>query len=252
MTFEQQFKKAFKSDLEAILGGKFKLYTTNDITKNYNKGDILAVIKTGQGTTSGVENVLATNIITTITFKCESIFLQEVLSILNEYVNNINGKYFETEDGIIFKLGLNTPYTIGSPTVENVGNDSIYTSICQLAGNIFYSNLAKPSDKFLYFGEEKVKIEGIQSFQDNTVYNFQLSDGAKDEGLSAYTGFSRIITISLYKSNNTICDFLNNFTLKGRVFQFQDGIELIDVVFTNKSKSEVNGVEIITISLGGV
>ena len=70
MTFEQQFKKAFKSDLEAILGGKFKLYTTNDITfKNYNKGDILAVIKTGQGTTSGVENVLATNIITTITFK---------------------------------------------------------------------------------------------------------------------------------------------------------------------------------------
>ena len=244
MTFEQQFKKAFKSDLEAILGGKFKLYTTNDITfKNYNKGDILAVIKTGQGTTSGVENVLATNIITTITFKCESIFLQEVLSILNEYVNNINGKYFETEDGIIFKLGLNTPYTIGSPTVENVGNDSIYTSICQLAGNIFYSNLAKPSDKFLYFGEEKVKIEGIQSFQDNTVYNFQLSDGAKDEGLSAYTGFSRIITISLYKSNNTICD---------RVFQFQDGIELIDVVFTNKSKSEVNGVEIITISLGGV
>lgn len=97
-----------------------------------------------------------------------------------------------------------------------------------------------------------MKIEGIQSFQDNTVYNFQLSDGAKDEGLSAYTGFSRIITISLYKSNNTICDFLNNFTLKGRVFQFQDGIELIDVVFTNKSKSEVNGVEIITISLGGV
>ena len=142
MTFEQQFKKAFKNDLETILGGKFKLYTTNDITfKNYNKGDILAVIKTGQGTTSGVENVLATNIITTITFKCESIFLQEVLSILNEYVNNINGKYFETEDGIIFKLGLNTPYTIGSPTVENVGNESIYTSICQIVGNVFYSNL---------------------------------------------------------------------------------------------------------------
>lgn len=253
MTFEQHFKMIFKANLEAILGSNFKVFVTNDLTfKNYRKGDILAVIKTGQGTTSGVENVLATNIITTITFKCESIFLQEVLSILNEYVNNINGKYFETEDGIIFKLGLNTPYTIGSPTVENVGNDSIYTSICQLAGNIFYSNLAKPSDKFLYFGEEKVKIEGIQSFQDNTVYNFQLSDGAKDEGLSAYTGFSRIITISLYKSNNTICDFLNNFTLKGRVFQFQDGIELIDVVFTNKSKSEVNGVEIITISLGGV
>ena len=142
MTFEQQFKKAFKNDLETILGGKFKLYTTNDITfKNYNKGDILAVIKTGQGTTSGVENVLATNIITTITFKCESIFLQEVLSILNEYVNNINGKYFETEDGIIFKLGLNTPYNIGSPNVENVGNESIYTSICQIVGNVFYSNL---------------------------------------------------------------------------------------------------------------
>lgn len=254
MTFEQQFKKAFKSDLEAILGGKFKLYTTNDITfKNYNKGDILAVIKTGQGTTSGVENVLATNIITTITFKCESIFLQEVLSILNEYVNNINGKYFETEDGIIFKLGLNTPYTIGSPIVENVGNDSIYTSICQLAGSVFYSNLAKPSDKFLYFGEEKVKIEGIQSFQDNTVYNFQLSDGTNDEGLSAYTGLSRIITISLYKTNNTICDFLENFSVEGKVFQFQNGIKApIDVVFTNKSISEANGVEIITISLGGV
>lgn len=254
MTFEQHFKMIFKTNLEAILGSNFKVFVTNDLTfKNYRKGDILAVIKTGQGTTSGVENVLATNIITTITFKCESIFLQEVLSILNEYVNNINGKYFETEDGIIFKLGLNTPYTIGSPTVENVGNDSIYTSICQLAGNIFYSNLAKPSDKFLYFGEEKVKIEGIQSFQDNTVYNFQLSDGAKDEGLSTYTGFSRIITIALYKSNNTICDFLENFTLKGRVFQFQNGIKApFDVVFTNKSISEVNGVEIITISLGGV
>ena len=253
MTFEQQFKKAFKSDLEAILGSNFKVFVTNDLTfKNYRKGDILAVIKTGQGTTSGVENVLATNIVTTITLKYESIYQQEILAKLNDYVNNINGKIFTTDDNISYKLGLNTPYTIGSPNVENVGNDSIYTSICQLAGNIFYSNLAKPSDKFLYFGEEKVKIKGIQSFQDNTVYNFQLSDGAKDEGLSAYTGFSRIITISLYKSNNTICDFLNNFTLKGRVFQFQDGIELIDVVFTNKSKSEVNGVEIITISLGGV
>lgn len=254
MTFEQQFKKAFKSDLEAILGGKFKLYTTNDITfKNYNKGDILAVIKTGQGTTSGVENVLATNIITTITFKCESIFLQEVLSILNEYVNNINGKYFETEDGIIFKLGLNTPYTIGSPIVENVGNDSIYTSICQLAGNVFYSNLAKPSDKFLYFGEEKVKIEGIQNFQDNTVYNFQLSDGTSDEGVQSYNGLTRTITISFYNSNNTFCNYLKTINLAGKIFKFQKGEdETINVVFNNKVLIEQNGVEIYTIVLGVV
>lgn len=254
MTFEQHFKMIFKTNLEAILGSNFKVFVTNDLTfKNYRKGDILAVIKTGQGTTSGVENVLATNIVTTITLKYESIYQQEILAKLNDYVNNINGKIFTTDDNISYKLGLNTPYTIGSPTVENVGNDSIYTSICQLAGSVFYSNLAKPSDKFLYFGEEKVKIEGIQNFQDNTVYNFLLSDGTKDEGLSAYTGLSRIITISLYKTNNTICDFLENFSVEGKVFQFQDGIKVpIDVVFTNKSISEANGVEIITISLGGV
>ena len=254
MTFEQQFKKAFKNDLETILGSNFKVFVTNDLTfKNYRKGDILAVIKTGQGTTSGVENVLATNIVTTITLKYESIYQQEILAKLNDYVNNINGKIFTTDDSISYKLGLNTPYTIGSPTVENVGNESIYTSICQIVGNVFYSNLPIIVDKFIYFEEEKVKIEGIQNFQDNTLYNFELSDGISDEGVQSYNGLTRTITISFYNSNNTFCNYLKTINLAGKIFKFQKGEdETINVIFNNKVLIEQNGVEIYTIVLGVV
>lgn len=257
MTFEQQFKEVIKNDFETILGDKFKVFITNDLSfRNYKKNDILAIIKTGQGTTSGVENILATNIVTTITLMCESNYLQEVLSKLTDYVNQVNGKYFEFEENnILVKLGLNTPYVIGSPTITNIGNESIYTSVCQIIGNIFYSDLSKPKNKYLTFGSEKIKIEGIQTFQDTSNYNYTYSETESMYGEQLFNSVSRVIVFQIYVKNNPICNKLDKEKLYNKIYIMQIGDdedenkEQLQVIFTSKNKIETNGVEVFNVTL---
>lgn len=262
MTFEQKYKDFLKNDFETILGDNFNVLITNDLSfRNYQKGDILTIIKTGQGTTSGVENVLAVNTVTTITFLCESIYLQDILARLNDYVNQVNGKYYDFGDGVLVKLGLNTPYVIGSPNITNVGNDSIYTSVCQIVGNIFYSDLAAPKKKYIYFGAEPeniVEIEGIQSFQDNSTYNYTYSDTQDLYGKQLFNGVSRSFTCQIYLKNNEISKKLNSVILYNKTYAFQiggefdadgnltGGDELLEVIFESKTKIESNGVGILS------
>lgn len=264
MTFEQKYKEFLKTDFGAILGDNFNVLITNDLSfRNYQKGDILAIIKTGQGTTSGVENVLAVNTVTTITFLCESIYLQDILAKLNDYVNQVNGKYYDFGDGVLVKLGLNTPYVIGSPTITNIGDDSIYTSVCQIVGNVFYSDLAVPKKKYIYFGEDPVEIEGIQSFQDNATYNYTYSDTNNLYGKQSFNGVSRSFICQVYEKNNEICKKLNTVQLYNQVYIIQlggkienglsiDADERLEVIFTSKNKLEVNGASVISFAMSVV
>lgn len=256
MTFEQQFKKIFKNDLEAIFGGNFKVFVTNDITfRDFHKNEILVVIKTGQGTTSGVENVLATNSVSTITFKYETIYQQEILSVLTDYVNEITGKYFETDDGLIYKLGFATPYVIGSANVENVDNDSIYTSFAQIAGNIFYSDLAKPRKKYIWFANQKVEIKGIQQYNDSKSYNYTTSDTSDLYGKQHFSGLARTIIFTVYAKNNEICNRLKNDKLYNKEYIFQigeeddDDKELLKVIFSSNTYTESNNVGVYAVNL---
>lgn len=274
LTLEQNIKLLIKSQLQAILGAKFELLISNDINyKSMNKiTEIIGVIKTGQGTQSGVKDILSTNVVSTLTFKCASNYLQEILSLFNQYVQQVNGIYYsilsnEDEDiliipidqaydttiwnptGEVFKLGLTTPTVIGSPQRDIVNNESINTSVFILTGNIYYSNLPIPRNKYMQFGEEKILIDGIQSFSDNETFNYQASANNSDLGLSTFTDRQRTINFAIWRKNNPFCNKIETEILSNKTFKFFIGDTSVDVVFLNKTLQENNGIESYSIVL---
>ena len=274
MTLEQNIKLLIKSQLQAILGTNFKLLISNDINyKSMNeKTEIIGVIKTGQGTQSGIKDILSTNVISTLTFKCASNYLQDILALFNKYVQQVNGIYYqiltneendiliipidETYDNVIwsptgevFKLGLTTPSVIGSNQVETVNNESINVSLLLITGNIYYSNLPIPRNKYIMFNGEKIIIDGVQSFSDNETYNYQTSASKSDLGNNNYSDRQRTISIVIWRKNNAFCNKIETEILSNKIFQFFNGDESVDVVFINKTLQETNGIESYTITL---
>ena len=274
MTLEQNIKLLIKSQLQAILGTNFKLLISNDINyKSMNeKTEIIGVIKTGQGTQSGIKDILSTNVISTLTFKCASNYLQDILSLFNKYVQQVNGIYYqiltneendiliipidETYDnaiwsptGEVFKLGLTTPSVIGSNQVETVNNESINVSLLLITGNIYYSNLPIPRNKYIMFNGEKIIIDGVQSFSDNETYNYQTSASTSDLGYNNYSDRQRTISIVIWRKNNAFCNKIETEILSKKIFKFFNGDENVDVVFINKTLQETNGIESYTITL---
>lgn len=274
LTLEQNIKLLIKSQLQAILGAKFELLISNDINyKSMNKiTEIIGVIKTGQGTQSGVKDILSTNVVSTLTFKCASNYLQEILSLFNKYVQQVNGIYYsilvnEDKDiliipidqaydttlwnstGEVFKLGLTTPTVIGSPQRDTVNNESINTSVFILTGNIYYSNLPIPRNKYMQFGVEKILIDGVQSFSDNETFNYQASANNSDLGLSTFTDRQRTINFAIWRKNNPFCNKIETEILSNKTFKFFIGDTSVDVVFLNKTLQENNGIESYSIVL---
>lgn len=249
MVFEQYYKNVFKSDFEAILGGKYELLVSNDINYNsFKKGCILAVIETSQGVPSHIENVTATNYPTIITFKCETNEMQNVLSLINDFVNQQEGIYNQINNSdITFTAGYNTPYVITTKIAENINNETIYTCIIQLVGNVFFTNMYIPQEKAFYIIDEWYKLDGIQSCVTNKTITYSASDTNNKYPIQNYMGETITIDLVLWESynNKNIIGALSSNT----IYQFKNGIDEYFVKVVRVVENEINGVMNINLSL---
>lgn len=256
MLFEQSLKKILKENLKEVLDG-YNVIVSNDINYNqFKKGDVVFCIKTGQGIPSRVEGIVATNLSVVINFKCETNYLQDILSKLSDYVNAVNGVYLQTDDlEYMFQLGLNTPM-VSTNTKEDTGKETIYVSYGILTANAFYSNMPiQPSKKKMVIDELELEIEGIQNYQDSTTYNYTLSPSTS-KGKASYDGKGNTITIIMLRTNTTFCNFImsNKETnvLDDKVCVFKDGEIEKNVVFFSIVSNEMQGMPTVTITLQGV
>lgn len=164
-SFEQAYKSILKKDLENLLGRK--IFITNDIAYRpleQDKTNIVAVVKTGQGTKSNVPNYDLTTLPLHITFIIEANYLQEFLGSLNLYIKDINGVansiVLEDRDGEAlnyYRVVFNTPNAYGGTFDLQTSKETFKAVMVLLTGRVVYSSNVL-LDQFI----PVVKINGVE------------------------------------------------------------------------------------------
>lgn len=272
MTFEKAYKEWLKTELPDYLSD-YNLYVSNDISYKPLEKDsngILCVINSGVGSRLLIEGGDYTTLTFNINFVFDANKLQDVLSSLNELINDYNAKYDTIEIGVLsvrYKPIFTNPYAMGGLfelSTKNENNQSISMKCVNVILNInvaYSSNIDfEPSVFKMIIGTTEYTISGIESydFTSAPIYDTsqQLSLGfANQDKLANVIQFHfKIVVIK----NNTLhglftSDFFktsafisDNATLKLK----KDSGTAIDIKTVVISEIWDKGVKIIDLTLG--
>lgn len=172
-TFEQSFKEIFKSNLEKLFEGTNKKFqVSNDINfKPFENQsvDVVAIIKSGNGTRQFVEGFDMTTYPINISFILEVNFLQEFLGLMNTYISLFSGSTEETDVIIAgkktkyyYQMILNTPSSLGQPIDLRAGNKIINIVTVVMMGEVHYTStgvIDPPNFKIRITTKEGVILE---------------------------------------------------------------------------------------------
>ena len=268
MTIEQ-YLQPFLKDTLALKLEDYNVSVVNDITYGNleNTNDIIFQIKTGVSQLSDVKDITEITTPVQINFKCFTNEVQNILSILNDYVIEVNTTIYNTLDQKYkIELLLTNP-TIILNQFESFENGTKSVTYCVFTVTAYATDYdILHYDNYLKIDDIFVKIEGSTSIQEAITYNYTSTPTVSDLGQENYNGKTIGITINAVKTK-TFGHYIetNKYNFGNKVVYFekykagdlpkansQNAKSKLPCVITNISETQVNSIPTLVISLKGI
>lgn len=224
MTIEEYIR----NNIGEKLINTFKNYNViicNDISyaQFISDNDLIFNIKTGSSQLSQVKGVFEQSTATQIYFKCTTNNQQEILSVLNEFVIEENGKVFQTSDNKFYVLSLyNTPSIISYQN-ERVNNDTLSITYGMFTLSTYATIISQDQVKFNFsrYNTDTTTIEigeisALLSYSINDVYTYNYVPTDDELGKQAYNSQSINISLTFLKLDDLVTQYFvkNKHNLK--------------------------------------
>lgn len=268
MTIEQYLQPFLKEQLTSTLED-YNINVVNDITYGNLEydNDIIFQIKTGTSQLSAVRDITEITTPVQVNFKCFTNELQNILSILDEWIISTNTTIYNTDDEKYKIELLLTHPSIILNQIESFDNGSKSVSYCVFTMTSYatdYDLLAY--DKYLVIDGTRVKITGHTQTSEVVNYTYTPTPTIDELGKENYNGKAIGITINTVKTQE-FGSFIdtNKFSLGNKVVTYEkypygttpnsNGTNATyrqTCIVTQIAETEVNSIPTLMITLKGI